>query len=552
MAIWSRVQSFIFGGAVATAAADGVRPVLEPVRQQAWKANQLRVLDPGVVAELVAQAIVELAAAEDEASRNGWNANRLQALVHLAQVAPAIADARSLRRRGVIDLADLHHVYAKGKIEPQFWGDLDVLLEQLLSPSEVANAVQQGHLANEGILPDLTTHTPAPAGYTEPPSPDGQPPTDVPLTQIGLDPIVEAAGAGVELDRLKVLANLAGLPPGPHDLLQMWLRNEISEEAVDAGLREGHLKTKWSAAFKRMRWAVLSPQEYASARLRTWITADESYAGGALTGHTKEQMDLMFLNRGRPASPTQMWRAWARKVIGPRGVPTEFADHAKAIAISDIRPEYAELLWNIRFNYPSLFQLGRLVQAGAVSPATAAEWAGFNLYGPDVVTALTAYWQTIYPGGAAGPGATGKQLTKSELSDEYAGGYITRDEYTAALEQLGYAGGALTLELELGDAQQAKRWREKVVEAIHTAYVEHELDDTAAVSELATVNVTGDTAGRLLQLWQLERLYTRRRLTQAQVVKAYGNTLISEADALSRLRDFGLSDADAAVRLAEG
>lgn len=552
MAIWSRVQSVIFGGAVATAAADGVRPVLEPVRQQAWLANQLRVLEPGVVAELVAQALVDLGAAKDEAARNGWNENRLQALVHLAQVAPAIADARSMRRRGVIGLDDLHHVYAKGKVEPQYWNDLDALLQQLLSPAEVAGAVQQGHLANNGILPDLSTHTPPPPGYTAPPAPDSQPPTDVPLTQIGLDPVVEAAGSGVELERLQVLANLAGLPPGPHDLLQMWNRNEISEEAVDAGLREGHLKTKWSQAFKRMRWAVLSPQEYASARLRTWVTAEESYIGGALTGHTKEQMDLLFLNRGRPASPTQMWRAWARKVIGPRGVPADFPDHQKAIAISDIRPEYAELLWGIRFNFPSLFQLGRLVQAGAIDPATAAEWAGFNLYDPAVVDALTVYWRTIYPGGAAGAGASGKELTKAELSDEYAGGYISRDEYSSALQQLGYAGAALALELELGDAQQAKRWREKVVEAIHTGYLEHELDDTETVSELATVNVLGDTATRLLQLWQLERLYTRHRLTQAQVVKAYGKSLLTESDALARLADFGLSAADAAVRLAEG
>jgi len=545
VAIWSRLQGWLFGGAVATAAADGIRPVLEPVKQKAWKANALRVLEPGTVAELVAQAIVDIGEATEEVERSGFNANRLQALVHLAQVAPAIADARSLRRRGVIGLDELHHVYAKARIESTFWGDLDVLLQSLLSPAEVANAVQQGHLPNDGILPDVSAGTTPAEGAVAPATPDGQPPSHVPLTQIDLDPIAEAAGAGVELDRLKVMANLAGLPPGPEALLAMWNRGLIDESSVDAGIREGHMKTKWAGSFKRMRWAVLSAQEAASARLRTWITAEESYAIGALTGHTKDQMDLMFLNRGRPASPTQMWRAWARGIVGPRGVPTAFEDHAKAIAISDIRPEYAELLWGIRFNYPSLFQLNRLVDAGTVDPATAATWAKYNLYAPEVVQALEAAW------GQSGT-AGGKQETKAELADEYAGGFITQAEYGAALQQLGYAGEALQLELELGDARRAKAYREKVIDAIHQAYLEHEIGTTEASSDLATVNVTGQAATQLLSLWDLERRYTRTRLTEAQVVKAYGKGLLEQADALARLADFGLSPDDAAVRLAEG
>jgi DNA-binding Lrp family transcriptional regulator len=139
-----------------------------------------------------------------------------------------------------------------------------------------------------------------------------------------------------------------------------------------------------------------------------------------------------------------------------------------------------------------------------------------------------------------------------ELLDESEAGYITQADYQAGLEALGYAGNALQLELELGAARQAKKYRDAVVEAIHKAYLEHELDDSAAISQLATVGVTGDQATRLLTLWRLERQYTRTRLTEAQVVKAYGKSLITEQDALARLADFGLSAADAATRLAEG
>ena len=152
----------------------------------------------------------------------------------------------------------------------------------------------------------------------------------------------------------------------------------------------------------------------------------------------------------------------------------------------------------------------------------------------------------------AGGTAAAKEATKAELLTEHEAGYISDAEYQTGLEALGYTGTELALELELGAARQAKAYRDKVVEAIHKAYLEHELDDTAAISQLATVNVTGTQATRLLNLWQLERQYTRTRLTEAQVVKAYSHSLITQADALARLADFGLSAADAATRLAEG
>ena len=544
MALWSRLQAFVFGGAIASAGRDAVAPVLEPVRQHAWEKNQLRVLGPNEAARLVAQAALDLSQAEGEASRSGVNANRLAALVYLAQTAPGVAEALALYRRKLIGDGELEHAFAKASIEADYWAALKATATVLLSPAEVAAAIQQGHLPNPGILPDVSPAVVPASGVAEPLTPDGQPPSHVPLTEVDLDPVVQAEGAGLTTDQLRVLANLAGLPPGAESLLHMWNRGLIDEASVDAGIREGHMKTKWTGAFKRMRWAVLSAPEAASARLRQWITAEESYRIGALTGHTQEQMDLLFLNRGRPASPTQMWRAWARGVIGPRGVPTEYEDHAKAIAISDIRPEYAEMLWGIRFNYPSLFQLNRLATAKVIDVATAADWAHKSLYAPEVIDALRAYW-----GGAAG--AASKEATKVELADEFEGGYITEAEYRDALGQLGYSGPELELEIHLGDARRLKRWREKVVDAIGAAYTQWAVDGTAATAQLAEVHITGDAARRLVGLWDIDRAVTVRGLTPAQVKKAYTSGIMDRATALDRLEHEHMPAADAATYLDE-
>lgn len=543
MAIWSRLTGAIVGIGVAEAGAAAIEPIIEPQRQKAWMASQARVLGVNTLARLIAQGLLTEHDAFEEAARDGYAPNRLQALVQLALEAPSVAEGLTLYRRKLITTEQLEGTFTKAQIEPQYWPALKATAHVLLSPAEVANAVQQGHLPNPGILPNVETAVHVAGGAVEPLAPDGQPPSEVPLTTVQLDPLEQAEGHGYSLKQLQVLANLAGLPPGAETLLAMWNRGLITEETVDAGIREGHLKTKWIGSFKRMRWAVLSAQEYASAALRTWVTKEQMYEGGALTGHTKAQMDLLFLNRGRPASPTQMWRAWARGVNGPRGVPTDYEDHAKAISISDIRPEYAELLWDSRFNYPSMFQLNRLAAAGTISAETAADWAHKSLYAPEVVDALRKLW-------AHGDTASSKAATKAELADEYEAGYLDEAGYRAGLAGIGYEGQVLELELHLSEARRAKRYREKVVDAVSRAYVAHKIDDATAGAELAEVGVTGPAAAVLVGLWQKQRRYTVALLSPAQVKKAYSKGLMTQEAAIGELEERGYSPADAAILLA--
>lgn len=505
----------IVGVGVGAAASAALEPAIEIPRQEAWKRNPNRLLDVGTLARLYAQGGVALDAVHTAGEREGYSSDKLDALIYLAQTPPGEAELMFLWRLGYIDETTWRAGMVKLGRRPDWIDQQARTFSVPLSAADVAMAIQQGHLPDPGILPGIGAETIFPAGYTEPPSPDGGPPSTVPLTQIDLDPIAMARAYGVNVDQLKVMANLAGLPPGPHDLLQLWNRNEIDEPSVDAGIREGHMKTKWAEAFKRMRWAVLTPQEYASARLRDWITADESYAGGALTGHTKEQMDLMFLNRGRPASPTQMWRGWARGVTGPRGVPVAYEDHAKAIAISDIRPEYAEMLWEIRFNYPSLYQLGRIVQSGAITPETAAEWAKYNLYAPAVVEALTGYWQTIYPGGA------GTAAAKPDA-------HVTKAE--------------------------TQLWT-----TTHRSYIAQEAGDSDAKERFTLLGIPDQAQTEILSLWQSERALIRKQLTPAQIRKAVDGKVTNPqtgqpwtlADATAALLERGYTQADAEVFLAE-
>jgi hypothetical protein len=505
-----RLQTFLFGAAIGRAASDAITPVLEPVRQSAWEQNQLRVLDPTTAAELVAKRFITEAEGQGEAAKSGYAVNRFGALTRLAQTYPGLADVDKMSNRRIISPEQVAEILARHGVADEFTQAFVDLFQDLLSPAEVAAAVQQGHLPNEtindpgvGILPNVDPAVTPAQGAVTPVAPDQQPPSTVPLTQVDIDPGVEAAGAGIDLKRLEVLANLAGLPPGADTVLQMWNRNLIDEATVDAGIREGHLKTKWSAAFKRMRWSVLGAAEYASAHLRGWITQDEMYKGGALTGHTTDQMDLLYLNRGRPLAPVQAFTAWARAAPHPVGEgyterPGTFdqEDFQRAIQQSDVRTEYGPILWHNRFAYPPLFQLGRLATAGAITEARVREILTFERYEPQDIDALVKFW---YGAGKTATTATRAKSAQTQaitaLKKSFMNGSQTPETAKALLEALG-------------------------------------VDDTEA--------------GHVLAYWQEELTLVEKRLTPAQIKKAYSENLKTRDDAIAELvaQHFSVADAN--------
>src|SRR5205823_11989738 len=137
----------------------------------------------------------------------------------------------------------------------------------------------------------------------------------------------------------------AGLPPGWAEGLAMLRRGIITEADFAEIVRTGHTKTKWTPQLLQLRTQVLSASEYATLYRKGWITQGVMNAGGALTGHTPEQMNLLYLSQGRPAAPQQMATAWARGVDGPDGRPMDEAQFLKGIRESDIRPEWGPMLW---------------------------------------------------------------------------------------------------------------------------------------------------------------------------------------------------------------
>jgi hypothetical protein len=144
------------------------------------------------------------------------------------------------------------------------------------------------------------------------------------------------------------------------------------------------------------------------------------------------------------------------------------------------------MLWESRFLYPPLFQLTRLVQAGAIDADTAADWARKDRYPPEVVTALHAYW---VKSSATGPAS-----------------YVAKAD--------------------------TQLWA-----TTHRTFVARETNVTQARAAMRMIGIPADDQTNILARWQAERDLVRKQLTPAQLKKAFNKAAKNEATGQPWTRD---------------
>jgi hypothetical protein len=353
----SEGAAFAMGVAIGPALSPAVRVLVN----EAWNKYPTMPLQAVELAQGVASGQVDREWAVNEAQNTGISVDRFAHLIRIFDTGPGVEQAYRLWHRGILNEAGFRRACKREALEPEWIDALVAARQTLLTPSELANARQQGYIQQQRQYD-------------------------------------EAEKWGVDNERAELQFLLSGLPPGPETGLDMLRRGIITEAEFGDLVREGHTKTKYIDELLALRHPILSASQATQLRLKGWIEAPAQHAIGALSGYTPAQMDQLFLAAGRPAAPGQMATAAVRGIDGPDGVPMNKAQFLKGIAESDIRPEWGPMIWASRFLYPSLFQLTRLVTSGAIPADVGAQWAHKARYAPEVVTALRESW-----GGAQAP-----------------------------------------------------------------------------------------------------------------------------------------------------
>jgi hypothetical protein len=462
-----------FGAGLAIAPA--LHPVVQEIVNRTWALHPDRPLSAGEAAGIVAEAVELTPWGVTEASYTGISEDRFTALLGEVLNAPGIGELLEARRRRLITPADFMHGLRKSKLETRWDAALAALEVVLLDPAVLAVAVQRGIIPDPGILP------------VAPPTGTGKVPA---FPVFDVDALAEALGSGIDRERFSVMVGNVGLPMSVQEAASAFFRGIIERTDFYRAVSEGNTRNEWRDAILEQARQIPSVSDYVNLHLRGWISAAEMHAGAERHGMSPADTDRIYLRSGRPAAPGQMATAAARGIDGPDGTPMDRAQFLKGIAQSDIRPEWGPMLWDARFLYPPLFQLTRLVQAGAISADTAAEWAKKDRYPPEVVTALHAYW--------------------------------TQPTAAAADTHVAKA--------------QTQLWG-----TAHRSYIAAESDDAAASAALATAGVAPAAVPQVLDLWRAERDLIRKQLTPAQIKKAYAKSATNEATGAAWTRDEALA-----------
>lgn len=412
-----------------------------------------RALSWGDVAGIVAEDVEQETWGAGEVARSGLNEERFKALLGEALNAPGLGELYAMWRRGAITPEQFAHGLRKAKLEPSWDTPLRALHDVLLSPDTLANARQQGFVSVD------RQHA-------------------------------ESALQGVTSERADVLFELSGNPPGPGELQRALNRGVIDRATFDQAIREGRTKTKYTGFYETMARQLLTASTYVTAFLKGHISRDQMHAGIAQWGYTSEDGDLWYESEGRPASVHQIHIGYAR---GAKlaGASDEQDAIRKAVAQSDIRPEYADLLYAGRYSYPSAFVLRSLVQSGAL---TAKEGEALLLesgWKPDLAAKVAATWS----GAGSGP---------------------TADTHEAKA--------------------QTQLWG-----TTHRSYIAGEIADTQARASLAKAGVPTGSVAAVLSAWQAERELIRKQLTPAQIKRAFLKASKNYATGLPWTRDDALA-----------
>lgn len=435
------------GVGVGTAAAAAIDPLVEPGRQQAWKDAANRVLDPDLMARLVAQGALDLGIGQEQAAREGFSEDRFNRLVYLAQRAPDLALTLELWRRGKFgnptDAAALelvNHALAKEQIEAQYWPAIRDLFNERLSAQAVALGIIRSVLNDPGFFPvNLETRGGVVPAY--------------PVSKI--DPLAEAQATGFDEERLRVMVASIGRPPGPQEGARALFRGLIQRPDFNRLILEGDTRPEWAQTFLDVSREIPTGRDFVQLHLRGWTDAKGMYAGTDRHGMSQADTDVLYQIERRPLNVHAITTGLARGgKFQPQ--PGEITDpYEAAVHQADLGPEWYDLQIANKYLYPSAFVLRTLAQAGELGDTAAVEQVLLEIgWPPPFAAKVAAAWTQ----------------TATATKDPYVG------------------------------KAQTQLWT-----ATHKAYIGGAIDDATAESTLSVLIPSSADIGEVLVLWQTEK-----------------------------------------------
>lgn len=427
-------------------------------------------------------------------------------------------------------MAGIGNLFARGSVAEQFlmWNVLSQLSQGLLAP------VAQ-NIANETWALDPTVPIPP----------------DMAAELVARSKLTPDQGAGIAAKSGIGSDNFAHLVDGakhapPFEVLVEGVRRKLiaglgqggGEDSFIAGLADLGIDERWWNMLGELVVNKPTGQAALQALLQGQITRDRAYTLWLQAGEDPDWFQDAFNSEGTGPTPDMAGTMANRGVIPWDGEGPGVTSFRQAFLEGPLRNKWEPSMRKLMQYLPPPRSVVAMLHAGAITDARAI--ALFKMHGLSAEDAAAFVAEAHHTTAVAD-----KELTKSEISQLYKDGKITQTQAEQLITKLGYSAANAALILSLANVQKADTHITAAINKVHSLYVAHKINGTAAKQSLVTLKVSPDQATELMDLWDLEIGINVKQLSPAQIVNAWGQKFITEGECLTELQHLGYTAFDA-------
>jgi hypothetical protein len=454
--------------------------------------------DAGAVAQMVASqripASMGVQAIADQGVDQGW----AEQLISLATNFPAMTDALEMLRRGIITSDQLALWGAFNSIPEDIVGLYLQMQDSPISVADAALAVLRGN-----------------------------------LTQAQGEAI--ATANGFTADSFQTIIDNTGEPPGADQLLEAYRRGFIDKATLERGILQSRYRNEWIPTIEQLRYSPMSTADAVDAVVQNNLTATQAAAIADQNGLDPGVVDILIETAGSPLSRTEMTQLYNR------GQATK-AQFYQALSESRLKDKYGDLAFDLRTRIPEPSELSRALVNGAMTAQVAVAKAVENGYSTDDATLLIN-------AGIAEKTKTYRDKVVASIETLYLDGIISQSDASSGIVSMGYTQQEASLIVQATNFRQQATVTTQAVHGVRSKYLGHHITDNQATGYLNAVGLPSQQVQYLMTIWAIERGAYTKVLTEAQIVKAVADSLITADDGKARLVALGYNEVDAQLLL---
>lgn len=327
----------------------------------------------------------------------------------------------------------------------------------------------------------------------------------------------EAGGGGYDSSHFDALLTAARNRPDLAALLELFRRQAIQSQDLESTLGLLGYEPFFVSALATLSRNLLSPADLALAVLRQDMDQDVAQQYAATLGYIAQDFQTLLLNTGEPPGPEQLMEALRRGYVDQ----TRFA---KGIAESRLRPEWLDVLLNLRYSPMSVADTVRAVVENYITSDEGQAIAEQNGLLPEHWPILLESW--------------GRPLAHLEMRTLVNRGLATREDFDQAMRESDIKDKYIDWSFQVGQRLIPER-------LIVTALDHGSITPDEATTRLEWLGYSDEDIQLLIALGTAEGKTTKHALTRADIVALYEDGKMARADALSRLTSLGYTAADA-------